>query len=245
MGLHYVLTWLNTYNCQPGFNAEVLAFLKKEVQTNECLKDVALLFDAMSIRSEIVYDKKTDKYRGYIDYGGIAHTNSEELATEVLVLQSLSYQRKLKIAIGYFFINKIRAELQCQILNVATEMLQDIGITVRSITCDGCATNLKTFNLLGCKFYEPKMITSFKHPATNTTIYCGLDACHILKLCRNAFAEEVIISPKGKISFHFIQKMHEIQESEDLKMANKISEAHIKFQNKKMNVLLAAQVLRG
>ena len=122
-------------------------------------------------------------------------------------------------------------------------MLQDIGITVRSITCDVCATNLKTFNLLGCKLYEPKMITSFKHPATNTTIYCFLDACHMLKLCRNAFAEEVIISPKGKISFHFIQKLHEVQESEELKLANKISVAHVKFQNKKMNVRLAAQVL--
>ena len=50
----------------------MIAFLQEDVKTNEYLKDVALIFDAMSIHSEILYDKKIYEYRGYIDYGGIA-----------------------------------------------------------------------------------------------------------------------------------------------------------------------------
>ena len=87
------------------------------------------------------------------------------------------------------------------------------------------------------------MVTSFKHPTTDTRIYCILDACHMLKLCRNTFAEQTISSPRGTISFNYIKKLHEVQEAEDLKLANKISAAHINFCNKKMNVRLAAQVL--
>ena len=115
--------WLSTVNCEPGFSTEIISFLKEEVQRNKCLKDVALIFDAMAIRSGITYDKKLDKYRGYIDYGGIAHANSEELATEALVLQIVSYSRNFKIPIAFFLINKTIADLQCQILNHAIIIL--------------------------------------------------------------------------------------------------------------------------
>lgn len=135
---------LSTSNCEPGFSSEMIAFLQEHVKTNEYLKDVALIFDAMSIRSEIVYDKKSDIYRGYIDYGGIAHVDSNEIATEVLVLQIVSYSRKFKIPIAFFFTNKTITDLQYQIVHQAIIILQETGITVRSITCDGCATNIKT-----------------------------------------------------------------------------------------------------
>lgn len=44
---------------------EVLDFLKLSVLNDDSLKNVVLVFDSMSIRSEIVYDKNTDKYWGY------------------------------------------------------------------------------------------------------------------------------------------------------------------------------------
>lgn len=40
---------------------EVLDFLKLSVLNDDSLKNVVLVFDSMSIRSEVVYDKNTDK----------------------------------------------------------------------------------------------------------------------------------------------------------------------------------------
>lgn len=67
----------------------------------------------MAITSQIVYDKKNDKHCGYVDYGRIA-ANFEELATEALVFQVVTYSKEMKLPIDYFFVNKMSADLQCQ-----------------------------------------------------------------------------------------------------------------------------------
>lgn len=136
-----------------GFLTEVFEFLKNKVYENDFLKNVALIFDSMSIRSHLMYDKKTDKHYGYVDYGGVANGNLEELATEVLVFQIVLFTKKFKLPIAYFFINKITGELQSQFVKLAIEKLNEIGICVRSITCDGCSTNIKSLQLLGFNFF--------------------------------------------------------------------------------------------
>lgn len=137
-------------------------------------------FDAMSIRSEIVYDKNTDKYWGYVDYGGIVTAaNAEDVATEVLVFQIISLKSKFKCPIGYFFINKISSNVQAQIILTAIRLLSDIGFVVRSLTSDGAATNVATYLSLGCNFKFPEMKTYFKNPCRNLNIYCIFDPPHM------------------------------------------------------------------
>lgn len=48
------------------------------------MKDVSLIYDAMSIRDGF-WPNKSDKVYGYYDFDSIAHTDNEELAKEVLV----------------------------------------------------------------------------------------------------------------------------------------------------------------
>lgn len=238
-----IRNWLSSHNCEVGFLTEVFNYLKNNVQDNAHMQDVSLIFDSMAIRSQIVYDKKIDKHCGYVDYGGIAAPNLEELATEALVFQIVSYSKKFKIPIAYFFINKISGNLQCELLKLAIGKLNDIGICVRSITCDGCATNMKTLHLLGFQLSSEKIISHIKHPNNNTEIYCILDPCHMLKLCRNSLAETEISSSLGPISFKFIKRLHDLQEKENFKFANSLSNQHINFSGKKMNVKLAAQTI--
>lgn len=235
--------WMSTYKCDVGFLTEVIQFLKQEVCEKTYLKNVALIFDSMAIRSQVLYDAQNDKFRGYIDYGNIAVENKEELAKETLVFQIVSYTCRFKCPIAYFYVNKLNADLQAQLLIHAIKVLQEIGITVRSITCDGCGTNKKTFEILGCNFSKEPFTTMFRHPTHNSNIHCILDPCHIIKLSRNTFAECNISSPQEKIDFNFFFKLHSLQEEEDFKLANKISGAHISFFNKKMNVRLAAQTI--
>lgn len=224
---------LATRDCNVGFLVEVFEYLKLSVSKND-LQNVALIFDAMAIKSEEVYDKNKDKKWGYVDFAGVVPYDSECLATEVLVLQIVSYKLKFKCPIAYFFIDKISAAVQAPLIITAIRMLFHIGITVRSLTCDGTAAKVSTYENLRCSFNSlDNMITSFKHPNKNTKIHCIFDPAHMLKLCRNIFAEKKLSSGNGPIDLNFIKELHVLQEEEGLKLANKINAAHIKFMGKK------------
>ena len=140
--------------------------------------------DAMSIRKETVWDKKNDRYDGFINYGTVNPDDPETLASEALVFLLVGARKHWKCPIGYFLGNKISARIQAQLLITALEMAAESGLRVWSITADGTSVNLSTFSLLGCKFgttYKD-MVTKFKHPTEDYHVYVILDPCHMLKL---------------------------------------------------------------
>lgn len=183
--------------------------------------------------SQVIYDKSSDKHWGYVDLGEIPIDNTNKIATEVLVFLIVSYTNKFKCPIAYFFINNITAVLQSELITCALEKLFEVGVTVRSLTCDGTITNIKTFENLGCNFSTENMLTYFRHPSCDIRVHCIIDACHLQKLYRNAFAEISLFSPKGQILFDFIKELNELQEKENLKMATSLSNMHVNFFKKK------------
>lgn len=60
--------WVSSFKCSPGF-LEVFLFLKKNVPNKPDLKQVNLVFDAMIIRKQIIYDHHQGKNYGYVDFG--------------------------------------------------------------------------------------------------------------------------------------------------------------------------------
>lgn len=81
--------YLTKRKCYPGMLHEVLKHLAK--QKYEHLKNVAFIFDGMKIRKFISYDPARDRNVGYVDLGGIETCDSEELASEALFFQIVSY----------------------------------------------------------------------------------------------------------------------------------------------------------
>ena len=85
---------------------------------------------------------------------------------------------------------------------------------------------------------------SFKTPAYEHEINIILDVCHMLKLVRNHFATANMVDEEGKIiSWKYVVELQKNQETEGLHLANKLKLAHISWQQQKMKVNLAAQVL--
>lgn len=72
--------WLATRNCNPRILHEVIDYFKPKLkyETSNFLhvKDVALIYDTMSIR-EGFWPDKSGKVYGYCNLGGIAQTNNE------------------------------------------------------------------------------------------------------------------------------------------------------------------------
>lgn len=68
--------------------------------------------------------------------------------------------------------------------------------------------------------------------------------CHMMKLLRNAFADgRVFHTGSGKeIRWKYLEDLNKLQETEGLKLGNKLKMAHIQWRNQKMKVNLAAQV---
>ncbi|EZA49484.1 THAP domain-containing protein [Ooceraea biroi] len=89
------------------------------------------------------------------------------------------------------------------------------------------------------------IVPYFSHPIDKSKrIYIFYDACHMLKLMRNAISKENITDKDGNIiSWTFLKELVNLQNVEKLHVANKIRKRHVQFFNEKMKVNLAAQTL--
>ena len=84
--------------------------------------------------------------------------------------------------------DKINAKDQASLVKKSLEKAAEVGLKVWSVTADGTAANLKTFEILGfnfCGTYND-MKKTFTHPTTGEEVYVILDPCHMLKLAWNA-----------------------------------------------------------
>ena len=95
----------------------------------------------------------------------------------------------LKIPLGYFLTKGISASQQADYVRECLNLLHATGAKVVAFTCDGPPVNLNTLKLLGANISYPNMVSKFKNPADNTDISVILNACHMLKLHRNAWGK--------------------------------------------------------
>ena len=240
--------WASTVNCEPGFFSEVFQDLNIKITKNqEKWSDCALLLDGMSIRKQILYDPVISKYTGFIDYGNLFPENSENTASDALVFMLVGLKSYWKTPAGYFLTNKCDSETQASLIKTCLMLCADNQLRVWSVTCDGTSANISTLRILGCNFTNDfqSMNVKFKHPTRDYFVYSTLDACHMLKLARNALGDiGSFKSPDGKlITWKNIKDLHVLQTNEGFNLANKIHVDHINWHKNKMKVKLAAQTL--
>ena len=86
---------------------------------------------------------------------------------------------------------------------------------------------------------------TFTFPGYSYDIFITPDACHMLKLARNALSDLKVLLDENDdpVQWKYIQHFHEEQLEEGLKFGNKLANAHIAFHRHKMNVRIAAQTL--
>ena len=145
------------------------------------------MIDGMAIRKQMIYDKINCKSAGFTDHENLSVENGEEYASEALVFMLTGLKTYWKCPVGYFLTNKCNSEIQTSFLKNGLSLAAHDGLSVWSVTCDGTSTNLTMLKSLDCKFTNSfeTMVTKFKHP-TMDYVYCTLDACHMIKLARNA-----------------------------------------------------------
>jgi len=203
------------------------------------------MIDGMSIRKHIDWDAKTRQMVGFNDLGaGVIDNDSQEEATEASVIMAVGLTGHWKITLGYFLTAGITATLQAQLIRSAFSKLHEVGIRGMALVMDGHATNQAMVNELGGSLSPSNIRTTFIHSSDpHLKIYIFFDACHMLKLIRNALEalKEIVIPGCGTARWNDIVQLHELQHKEGLRVANKLRTGHIKFQQQKIKVRLVAQ----
>ena len=243
-----VRKWSSSFKCEPGFIEDAFTSLSSQISNSPNNKDCCLVVDAMAIRKQMLWNPEKDKYSGFVDFGNaIPNSNPTKLASEALVFLLVGTRAHWKCPIGYFLTDKITAKDQANLVLKALELAAKADLKVWSVTADGTAVNLTTFETLGCDFSGTynDMKTSFSHPTTGENVYAICDPCHMLKLARNALADYgSFVDCKGQsVRWKDIKDLQNLQQSAGLNLKNKLSSNHHRFQKHKMNVQLAAQTI--
>lgn len=241
-----IRNWTSTVNAEPGFHQEILETLK--VITKEEDRDCALIFDGMAIRQQLLWDQQQRKFQGFCDYGSeITMEKNEVEAKEALVFLVVSLKATWKFPIGYFLKHQMTSAILAELIKTALCLTAQVGIRVRSITCDGESTNCGALQNLGCAIFVERyhdIKNAFLHPSLNYEVRVILDSCHMLKLGRNTLADYKELScAEGRIKWQYLIDLHELQKTLTFKFKNKLTSQCIHYEQNKMKVKYAAHTL--
>jgi len=122
--------WRSSLNGEPRFLQEVLNSLHLlDTNGRHCI----LAFDVMSIRKQIIWNDKNNKFLGHCDFRNNLDIVGNETATEVLVFMAVRIYGKWKLPIGYFYQNKIPAVSQAELVKTTLTLTQNAGLKVSDV----------------------------------------------------------------------------------------------------------------
>ncbi|CAH2085969.1 unnamed protein product [Euphydryas editha] len=234
--------WYQSVDAEPGFTTEAFKTLKIKAQNSPRPIICTLVIDEMAIRKGLYWDNSSKKFYGRINTGIMEESDSTEEASECFVMLLTSINEAWKLPVGYFLISSLTGEQKSHLVQVCIQMVEETGINIVALTCDGLAANFAMFQDLGCDLQKCQEKTVFA--VENQKVFAFIDPCHCIKLIRNAFGDlKVIIDREGnKIEFKYIKLLLELQEKEGLHLGTKLSKAHVEFATQKMKVRLATQL---
>lgn len=234
--------WYSHIDGKPGFTSESLKYLKMIAEKSSYTLICGLMIDEMSIRKHVDWDGTN--FHGFINLGYETNDDSMPLAKDALVFMVVAMNQSWKLPVGYFLIDSLTSEQRANLVIQALELIQNTGIKVVSLTCDGLASNLTMFRLLGCNFQAENLKTNFAFNDSPDNVQAILDPCHMLKLVRNTLGDFKIIydDKNNKVQWKYLEKLNELQEKEGLHLANKLTNLHIHYKKQIMKVRLATQL---
>lgn len=238
--------WYKIVDGSPGISDIAMTILKNRVADKNGGKVfVSLLIDEMSIRVLKFWNNTLHKWEGLVDFGNEYITTDDCPATKALVFLVNEVNGSGKVPIAHYFTHNVNGEMLRTLVCNALVELHKTGVIVMSLTFDGPRHNIAMAHLLGGNVWNPDDLQcSFPHPVTKEPVFLFLDVVHMINLIRNTLGSKGIIydDEKKAVKWEYIVKLVRLQDRENLSIATKIRQRHIKYFNEKMKVKLAVQV---
>ena len=110
----------------------------------------------------------------------------------------------------YVLIDKCNADTLSTLVSHALTLLEEHGLNVRCVTCDGTTTNLSTMTRLGCKIGNTLDDLDGTFELNGRKCYFSPDPPHNLKLGRNSLGDmKVFLDDRGqRIEWRFIEELY-------------------------------------
>jgi hypothetical protein len=135
--LHFLLDrrLLNKVPINAGFNKLIFDNLKESAsKLNSPDNMCALIFDEMAIMPHIDYDKSTDKFYGFQDFGD---SQNFQIADHVLVFYLPGFFRKLQQALYFGFSSSAtKSSVLVDLIKLLTHEVQNCGLKIVTTICD-------------------------------------------------------------------------------------------------------------
>lgn len=247
--------WYKSIDVEPGITTVSLNILKEkaeEYKNEGRTLTLALLCDEVSVKKSIEFNEATSKFTGFVSCENRSKSNPNktdkntkkgnrlDVAKDALVFMCVG--EDFKIAVAYFFLNGLEAEERAALTQEVIRNVNETGAKVMSLTADGTITNIACVKLLGVNFKKDQPF--FKSPTSpHYNIYFLLDAPHMLKLARGCFGTHKLYYKDKPISWSYVKELHDMQKIRNFNLGNKLTNLHIDYHLKPMNVRLAAEVM--
>ena len=193
--------YTNVIKAKSGFQLEVDRQLFKEAKVDELAehqKYVALIFDEVKIKEDLVYNKHTGEMIGFVNVTDINHhlaaferhckkdTPCHNVAKHMLVFMVRGLFSTLEFPYVQFPVASSTADILHTLVWQCIEHLEIIDLKVLAVVCDGATPNRKFFKMHGCSkelTYKATNIYDQSRP-----VFFISDVPHLLKTTRNSWA---------------------------------------------------------
>lgn len=229
---------LQNTNISPGFNNLVFNALQLKVQSMDIKdKNVALVFDEMSLKSALVYNTGLDLIEGFEDLGELGRTMY--VADHALVFMVRGLYSKWKQPLAYFLTSgPVKGQTLQTLTKMCIDKLNDIGLEVNVLICDQGTNNRNFLDTLEKVSIEKPY---FMH--NDKKVFVIYDPPHLIKNVRNNLKKGDLHYDDQTVSWKHIVAFYSKDTTLKIRMAPKLTERHINLPAfSAMKVSLATQV---
>ena len=231
---------LKKMNMKPGFIESILEALQVKVNTMDTRdRNVALVFDEMSIKEGLTYNTGRDIVEGFEDFGLAGQTRFLTNHAIAFIVKGLA--SKWKQPIGYFLsAGPIKASVLQMLTKLCITKLQAIGLNVVALICDQGSNNRSFLVKMG----ENVSVNRPYIMHNDRKIFVIYDPPHLLKNVWNNLKKGDLNVNGNLVSWQHVVDFYYFDKSHEIRMAPKLTDKHIDlspFMSTRVN--LAAQVL--
>lgn len=239
--------WLHSVDGSPGITNESLVTLENKFKENDENGGrehlVALIKDEMYIKKKIEYNAENHKFGGFVTVRDQERNElDEQLAVANKALVYMVVGKNFKIPVAYYLLSGLNSYGTAALTQTVIESINNTGVKVISLTQDGPRENFKMVEHLGADLKNDKPY--FKSPTNpSDKIYVIFDAPHMVKLFRACLKYHKLYHDGKPLHWSFIESLYEMQQKRNFNLGNKLTDMHLNFHNKPMDVRIACETL--
>ena len=188
-----------------GFQKAVNAHLIEEANIKEEKDEyVVLSFDDMKIREDLVFDKHSCSLIRFIDLGDVSNTldnferqcngevndTADKIATHMLAFMVRGIFTKLEFPCAYFPTKGATGEELISIVWDGVRNMEESGLKVMVIACDGASSNRKFFKMHTTAKQKGTVTYKTRNPycPDGRDVYFMSDVPHLIKTTCNCWS---------------------------------------------------------